>query len=396
MFETDDMRSTPIDIQTSEENVFGRRIRIFKLLDFDVKIDLSWIILAILITWSLSSGYFPFYYKGLPKSTYWLMGAIGAIGLFVSIVLHELAHSVVARAQGLPMKGITLFIFGGVAEMGSEPDSARDEFLMAVVGPLTSLVLGGIFYGLYVIGKGTLPQPVDGVLGYLSLINILLAAFNLLPAFPLDGGRILRSALWVWKKNLRWATAVSSKIGAGFGIAFIVLGVLNILSGNFIGGMWWFLIGMLLQGASKSSYQEMLTRRALEGESISRFMNKNPVSVSPDLPIEGLVEDFFYKYHYKMFPVVADSKDLVGCVSIKQVKEIPREGWKNKRVEDITEKCSDNNSISPHADAVQAFSAMRRSGASRLMVVDEGNLVGIISLKDMLNFLALKVELEED
>ncbi|MBI4772960.1 MAG: site-2 protease family protein [Deltaproteobacteria bacterium] len=376
--------------------MFGRRIRIFRLLDFDVKIDLSWIILAILITWSLSSGYFPFYYRNLAESTYWLMGAIGAIGLFVSIIIHELAHSVVARAQGLPMKGITLFIFGGVAEMGSEPNSAKAEFLMAVVGPLTSLVLAGFFYALYVFGQGRLPSPVGGVLGYLSLINILLAAFNLLPAFPLDGGRILRSALWVWKKNLRWATGVSSKIGAGFGIAFIILGVLNILRGNFIGGMWWFLIGMLLQGAAKGSYQEMLTRRALEGESIGRFMNKNPVSVRPDLTIESLVEDFFYKYHYKMFPVVTASENLIGCVSIKQVKEIPRADWKERQVEYIAERCSEKNSISPHADAVQAFSVMRRNGASRLMVVDEGKLVGIISLKDMLSFLALKVDLEED
>jgi len=260
--------------------MFGKRIRLFKLLGFEVGIDWSWIIIAILIAWSLSTGLFPFYYKNLSTQMYWIMGIVGAVGLFISIVIHELCHSLMARRYGVHMKGITLFIFGGVAQMEEDPPSLRAEFATAIVGPLSSIAIALIFYGIYLSGKqGGLPEPVNGVVGYLAMINGILAGFNILPAFPLDGGRVLRSILWGVKKNLRWATRVSSWIGSGFGILLIVLGVLNVLRGNFIGGMWWFLIGMFLNGAAKSPYQQLITRRALEGEPVRRFMKTDPVTV---------------------------------------------------------------------------------------------------------------------
>jgi Zn-dependent protease/predicted transcriptional regulator len=375
--------------------MFGRRIRLFKLLGFEVRIDWSWIIIALLIAWSLSKGLFPSYYKNLSTQTYWLMGIIGALGLFFSIIVHEFSHSLVARKYGVPMKGITLFIFGGVAEMGEEPSSAKVEFMMAVVGPLSSILIALIFYGFYSLGKqGGISAPIIGVVGYLGWINAILAAFNLLPAFPLDGGRILRSILWGAKKNLRWATYISSRIGAGFGILLIVLGVVQVFRGNFIGGMWWFLIGMFLQGAAKTSYQQLITRRALEGEPISRFMKTDPVTVSPTISLEQLVEDYIYKYHFKMFPVVEDSHRILGCITTKHVKEIPREEWRQKTVGEVVTQCSSENTIEPQVDAMKALSVMNRTGNSRLMVVEKGRLVGIISLKDMLELLSLKVELE--
>jgi Zn-dependent protease/CBS domain-containing protein len=375
--------------------MFGKRIKLFKLLGFEVRIDWSWIIIAILIAWSLSKGVFPSYYKNLPAQTYWWMGIIGALGLFLSIIAHEFSHSLVARRYGLPMKGITLFIFGGVAEMEEEPSSPRVEFMMAIAGPLSSIVIALVFYGVYSLGKqGALSGPVNGVIGYLAMINALLAGFNLLPAFPLDGGRVLRSILWGVKKNLRWATYISSRIGSGFGIFLIILGVIQVFRGNFVGGMWWFLIGMFLQGAAKASYQQLITRKALEGEPIRRFMKTDPVTVSPSVSLEHLVEDYVYKYHFKMFPVVEDSDRLLGCVTTKQVKEIPREDWNRKTVGEVASRCSPENTIEPQADAMKAISIMNRTGNSRLMVVEKGHLVGIISLKDMLELLSLKVELE--
>ena len=180
--------------------MFGKRITLFKLFGFSVRIDISWLIIVILITWSLALGLFPHYYKDLSKTTYWLMGATGALGLFVSIIFHELCHSLVARRYGLPIKGITLFIFGGVAEMEEAPPSAKAEFMMAIAGPISSVLLGVVLYGILTLGKGSgWPDPVNGVIGYLAAINCILAGFNLLPAFPLDGGRMLRSALWGWK-----------------------------------------------------------------------------------------------------------------------------------------------------------------------------------------------------
>jgi len=374
--------------------MFGKRFKLFKLFGFEVGIDLSWIIIAILIAWSLSTGFFPFRIKNLSTQTYWVMGIIGAVGLFFSIIAHEFCHSLVARRSGMPMKGITLFIFGGVAEMGDEPPSAKAEFLIAVVGPLSSIAIAAIFYGIYRVGiAGDWSPAINGVVAYLAMINGLLAVFNLVPAFPLDGGRILRSVLWGWKKNLRWATRISSAIGGGFGIFLILLGFIRILGGNFIGGMWLGLIGLFIHSAAKMSYQQLIARKALEGEPLKRFMETDPVTVPDSLTVEQLVEDYIYRYHFKLFPVV-NSNTLLGCISTKQVKEIPREQWGKKTVGEVADKCSAANTIEPDADAVKALSAMRRNNTSRMMVVENERLVGIIALKDMLEFLSLKVELD--
>jgi Zn-dependent protease/predicted transcriptional regulator len=375
--------------------MFGKRINLFRLFGFEVRIDLSWIFIAVLIAWSLAASYFPSRYKNLSTQTYWLMGSVGALGLFFSIIFHEISHSLVARKFGIPMKGITLFIFGGVSEMDEEPPSAKAEFTMAVMGPVSSIILGVLFYGIY--GQGSRDgwsASVNGVMYYLAWINVLLAGFNLLPAFPLDGGRVLRSILWSLKKNLRWATRISSGIGSSFGILLILLGVVNVFRGNFIGGIWWFLIGMFLQSSAKMSYQQLVVRNAMEGESVRRFMVRDPMTVRPSITVQQLVEDYIYKYHFKMFPVV-DSDKLVGCVTTKHVQKIPREEWRMKTVGELATECSTENTIRPEADAMEALSKMSRTGLSRLIVMEGGHMAGVISLKDMLKFLSLKVELEK-
>jgi Zn-dependent protease len=269
--------------------------------------------------------------------------------------------------------------------------------MMAIVGPLSSIVIALIFYGMYITGLGGIfSEPVVGVVGYLAYINGILAAFNLVPAFPLDGGRVLRSIIWAIKGNLRKATRISSGIGSGFGILLIVYGVFGILMGNFVSGMWWFLIGMFVQGAAKASYQQVVVRKALEGESLERFMKSEPVTVSPILPIDQLVEDYIYKFHFKMFPVVENGDQLVGCVTTKQIKEIPREEWPAKKVGDIAQQCTEENTIFYRTDAIEALSTMHRTGNSRLMVVDGNRLIGVIALKDMLEFLSLKMDLDVD
>lgn len=324
-----------------------------------------------------------------------MMGLVGAVGFFLSIIAHEFSHSLVARRHGMPMKGITLFIFGGVAEMGDEPPSAKAEFWIAIAGPLSSIAIALIFSLIYKLGAQTgWPLPVWGVVAYLAMINGLLAVFNLVPAFPLDGGRILRSILWGWKKNLRWATRISSAIGSGFGIFLIILGVMRVIGGNFIGGMWFFLIGLFIQNAAKMSYQQLVTRKALEGEPLRRFMSSAAVTVPPSATVEELVEDYVYRHHFKLFPVAEDHHKLLGCVTTKQIKEIPRQEWSSKLVKDLAVRCSEENTIAADADAVEALAAMRRNNAGRLMVVEGDQLVGIIAMKDMLEFLALKVELD--
>lgn len=375
--------------------MFGPSVKIFRLFGFEVRIDASWLIIAALLTWSLAIGIFPQRYPDLGLAEYWWMGVAGTLGLFGSVVIHELFHSLVARRNNLPMKGITLFIFGGVAQMGGEPASPRVEFLMAIAGPLASVGLGCIFYGLYRAGQNSLLPDTLGVLGYLAWINWILAAFNLIPAFPLDGGRILRAALWHYKRDLRRATRIASSIGSGFGLLLMAFAVFSLFEGNFIGAVWYFMIGMFLRGASQMSYQQLLIRTALQGEPIRRFMTTAPVTVTPGMSIEQLVDDYVYKYHYKMFPVVTDSeRHLAGCISTKDVTNIPRQEWPQHKVEEVLKPCSIENTVPPDADALAVLSKMNESGVSRMLVADKDRLLAIVSLKDLLNFIASKLELE--
>jgi Zn-dependent protease/predicted transcriptional regulator len=374
--------------------MFGKQIRLFTLLGFEIRIDLSWIVIAVLIVWTLAKGVFTESFPRLPDRTYWIMGIAAALGLFASIVFHELCHSLVSRRFDMPMKGITLFIFGGVAEMGDEPPTPKAEFLMAIAGPLSSVFLGLLLYGVSAVGQmENWPVPVNGTVAYLAYINLILAAFNMIPAFPLDGGRVLRSALWKWKGDLKRSTRIASAIGSGFGIALILLGVFSVFMGNLVGGIWWFLIGVFLRNASMMSYQQVLLRKTLEGERVRRFMSTDPVSVKTSFSLRELVENYIYKFHFKMFPVVENER-LLGCVSTRQVQEVPQAEWDRHEVGELAQQCSPENTVSPDADAMKALSLMNQTQNSRLLVVEGDRLVGIITLKDLLQFFSEKMDLD--
>lgn len=376
--------------------MLGKSFSIFKLFGFEIKVDSSWIIVLFLMIWSLSFGAFPQYFKGLSSTTYLWMGIFGALGLFFSIVLHELFHSLVARRYGLSISGITLFMFGGVAEMTEEPNNPKTEFYMALAGPLTSIVLGLIFYSIFLLLSSLkVSMGVAGIFGYLGIINWVLAGFNLIPAFPLDGGRILRSILWWRKKDLRWATRIASGMGEIFGFVLIFLGVFNIFRGSFVDGIWLFFIGMFLQNASQVSMQRMMIFKALEGETVRRFMKSNPVTIPENMTIKEIVDNYIYRYQYKMYPVVRDGK-LVGYLTTRDIKEVPKEKWSIQTAGEISKPYSLDNTIHPDTDATQALSLMNRTGNSRLMVVENDQLIGVITLKDLLQFFSLKMELEGD
>ena len=293
--------------------MFTHKFKLFRLFGFSVEADASWLLLAILVTWTLASGVFPYYFGDLAPQTYWIMAAVGAAGLFMSIILHELGHSLVARSVGIHIKSITLFVFGGVADMEDEPATARDELLMAIAGPATSIVLALVFFGASMaVAAGTGISPLQGVLMYLAWLNAILAAFNLLPAFPLDGGRVFRGLLWAWRGNLRWATRFASRVGGGFGIVLIVLGVLSLFHGNVVGGFWWILIGMFMRSASQSSYRPPYSCAGHSKEKTSARFHAHGRHHGPPLYISlrELVEDYVYKFHYKMFPVVEGRPDF--------------------------------------------------------------------------------------
>lgn len=231
----------------------GNTLFEFRMLGFNVKLDSSWLFIAALITWSLATRWFP---SSLPYSspiTYWLMGALGAGGFFLSILLHEMGHSVVARNYGIPIRGITLFIFGGVAELGHNPQTPKQEFMVAAAGPCVSFLLGLLFFGLAGLVQSTdISRPVYAVLNYLFIINIVLAIFNLVPAFPLDGGRIFRAALWKAFNDYGKATRWAAKTGMFFAYALMAWGAWDIFLGNYISGMWSFFIAIFLHNAAKS------------------------------------------------------------------------------------------------------------------------------------------------
>jgi Zn-dependent protease len=377
--------------------MFGRNMLLFEILGFKVQVNLTWVFVALLIALSLAVGFFPQVYEGLPPSVYWWMAVAAVIGLFFSIVLHELAHSVVARRFGMQMRGITLFFFGGMAEMEQEPPSPKAEFYMAVAGPIVSVVLAALFYALGAAAAGLgASDALVGVLTYLGLLNVVLAIFNMVPAFPLDGGRALRAGLWWWKGNQRQATRWAAAIGSGFGFAMMALGILNAFSGNFVGGIWWFLIGMFVRAAAAASYRQLELRRMLEGEPVRRFMTEAPVTVPVHTTVRDLVDRYIYAYPYDVFPVT-DGDRLLGAIGPEQVKTVPHDRWGLVQASAILTPLSPDCTIDIDEDAVKALSRMQRAGSSWLMVTyPDGRLAGILSLKDILKLLALRMDLEDD
>lgn len=376
--------------------MFGRSLEIFRVFGFPIRLHPSWVPVAVLVTWSLASGVFPALAPGLASSLYWWMGGIAALGLFASVIVHELAHSLVARRHGIPIRGITLFFFGGVAEMVGEPPSARSELLVAAAGPAVSLVVGGAGWGLVMAALAFgAPAPLISVIGYLALTNATLALFNLVPAFPLDGGRILRSFLWSWKGDLRRATRISSAIGAGFGVLLIGLGLLRgFWASDWMGGVWWVLLGLFVRGAASGSYQQLLLRQVLEGEPVGRLMSPHPVVVPRVISLADWVHDYVDRYPFEMFPVVDENSGrLLGCIRIDQLRQIPRDEWDRQTVGAFVERCSPETTVTADADAHRALSLMNHSGASRLLVVEEDRLLGVLSLKDVLRFFTGRVQI---
>jgi Zn-dependent protease/CBS domain-containing protein len=366
----------------------GRRVKVFRLLGFQVQVEWTWLFLAAWMTWSLASDVFPAAVRGLEPTAYWWMGSVGALGLFASIVFHELWHSLVARHYGIVIEGITLFIFGGVAELKEEPPSAKTEFLLALAGPTSSALLGVALFGAREwVRLASGGAEIAAVLRYLVSINLSLAAFNLLPAFPLDGGRMLRAAVWRWRGDLRWATQLAAWIGTLLGNLLLAVGTLLLFAGSLVNGVWMIVVGLYLRSVSRQSYRQLSIRLALAGERVERFLIADPVTVRPELSLAELVDEYVHKYHEKTFPVV-DGLRLVGCVDTHALGNVPESQWAQRTVLDLTQACETEDTIPGGVDAMQALTQMSRSGRGRLMVVDGDCLVGIVTLQNLLEFLA--------
>lgn len=376
--------------------MFGKRFHILTFAGFKIGLDISWFFIAILLSWTLAVGYFPAYYHNLSLSTYWVMGILGMLGLFVSVILHELGHAVVARKFDIPISQITLFIFGGVAELKDEPKSPKAEFLVAIAGPIVSVFISIVMMLITRLGEHSGWSPVvTGVTGYLSMINLVIVIFNLIPAFPLDGGRILRAILWWWKNNLSWATKIATGLGSGFGFGLIFLGILAFISGQIFAGLWWMIIGLFLQQAASSTRTQYFVRRELSGERVLRFMTKNPITVPPNISVQELIDNYVYKSYHHLYPVT-DTDRLLGYVSVKEVKSLLPEEWAKTNISKIMVPVSQLHTVSPNTNALEALNLIHQPDETTLLVVDNEKLVGILTAQDMFKLISLKLELEDE
>ncbi len=322
------------------------------------------------------------------------MGISGMLGLFVCIVLHELGHAMVAKYYKLPISQITLFVFGGVAEIKKEPQTPKVEFLMAIAGPIVSVVLAGGLYLLTVLGQHSFwPVPMIAVTAYLALINIVLAIFNLIPAFPLDGGRIFRSILWWIKKDSGWATRVASRIGSGFGMILIFLGIFSLITGNFIAGVWFVILGLFLQRAAAMSRSQHYIAQELHGEKVQKFMTKNPICVSPDISIQEFVDHCVYHSYHHLYPVT-EHETLLGYVSLREVKLTPPENRKKTLVKEVMVPSSEFKTVSPETSALEALDLLNQTEMPILLVVKGRRLVGILTAQDLFKLISIKLELD--
>lgn len=374
-------------------NQFG--LYLFKLAGFEVRLDWSWFFLAALVSWTLAIGYFPFRFPNLSQSTYWLMGVSGTVGLFFSIILHELCHSLVGRFYGIPIAGITLFIFGGIAKMRDMPPNPKSEFFMAIVGPLCSIALAFILF--LVLRLAIFYQwqiPVVGVVAYLSMINLMLGVFNLLPGFPLDGGRVFRAILWWWKDDLKWATKIACRGGILLGLTMIIFGIMQVFLGALIAGLWLFVLGFFIERMSKSSYEQMLIRQIFSDEPIKKYAKQNPVTVESNLTIDELMANYFYNYYHKLYPVV-DKGKLIGCITLNEIKSITKENWSSRTVHDLMRECSSDLVVDGNTKVTQVLQIMNTQNISRMIITDKQSLYGIITLKDLLDVISMRTAFEE-
>ena len=374
--------------------MFGKRITLFTVFGFTVRLDLSWLLLATLVTY-LAADAFQQEPASFAVGTSWVMGVAISLGLFVSIVLHELTHSLVARMHGMRMKGITLFLLGGVAEMEDEPPTPWAEFGMAIIGPIASVFIAATLGGASWIAKNSdLPGPITSVLAQLGYINVSLAVFNMVPAFPLDGGRVLRSILWAINGNQRWATRIASFLGVAFGVLLVLAGLFFVFGpARSWPQILMVMVGLFVIVAARMPLRQLAVRDALAGLTVRRFMQPDPIVVPRWIPLSEFLEDFVYKHQEKAFPVV-DQSGLVGFISIDHLKNVPRDEWPNRSVGEVAMPMPLAATIAADDPADVALARMGQTGLSRLHVIDGGQHAGSVRIADLLAFIRLRGEVE--
>jgi Zn-dependent protease/CBS domain-containing protein len=394
-----------------KEAIMRDGIRIGRVFGINIYLDWSWIFIFLLVTWSLAIGVFPVWHPDWSTGLSLVVATVASLLFFASVLLHELSHSLVARARGLPVRNITLFLFGGASNLEREPHDPKTEFLVAIVGPITSIALGFIFLFL----AGSLASNINGIMDdpfetfsklsplatlllWLGPINILVGLFNLLPGFPLDGGRILRSILWAVTKNFRKATQWAA--GAGqliawlliiSGIAMALGATIPVFGTGLINGLWLIFIGWFLNVAARQSYRQVVVQDLLEDLPVALLMRNNVPAVSPDLSVGNLVYKYIIDTGESAFPVVEDDR-IVGLVALEDVRKIPREAWERTNVREIMTQADQLAVVSPQEKVSEALNQLEQRDVRQVPVVQDGHLLGLLRRRDIMRWLQTQSE----
>lgn len=376
--------------------MYFKRVTLFRFFGFEVKADASWIFLSIFISWTLSSHLFPQLLPGQHPDIYQFMGVFTLAGLIFSIIAHEVAHAVIAEYYHMPIRSITLFVFGGVAEMKGPPSHPKGEFYMAVAGPIMSALLALFFWAAANLAAPLPFAPLSVALHYLGDLNMYIAIFNLLPAFPLDGGRALRALIWQAKKNLVVATRLSSKLGAGFAYLLMAYACHRLIAyDDVVGGVWMTILGLFLFAAGVQAVRETESRSLLAQETVTRFMHDQLTPVGPHLTIAELVERYAYEHYQSDYPVVEDGR-LVGVLTLQSILQMDRGKWPWLHVSTVMSQPGQHNCIEPHASAADALDVLVRHQKSLLMVTADGRLLGAVEYRDLAAYLNVTQQIDNN
>jgi Zn-dependent protease/CBS domain-containing protein len=367
-----------------------RTIPLGRIFGIPIRLDYSWFLIFVLLTWSLAVGYYPAEFKNWPVEQYWIMGAITAIMLFVSVLLHELGHSVVAMSYNIPIRSITLFIFGGVSLIGAEPPSAAAGFWISIAGPAVSFALAALFYLFQPFFSSIAPLLV--LAKYLVYINLALGVFNLIPGFPLDGGGVLRAIVWGVTHQMRRATIIAANVGRFIAFLFILLGVWQMFTGNFFNGLWIAFIGWFLESAATGQVQQQALEDLLAGHKVAQAMNTHYAAIPADTTLEQLVDHHILGVGQRSFLVTSENR-VIGLLTLHHVKQVPRSEWPTTTAAQIVIPATQMKRVEPDTGLWEALEEMDRDGVNQLPVMTDGQIRGMLSREDVVSYLRTLKEL---
>jgi Zn-dependent protease/CBS domain-containing protein len=369
-------------------------LRLGRIAGIDIYAHLSWFIILVLLTWSLASGWFAQLFPGWATTTYWIVAFISALLLFGCVLVHELAHALVAQASGLTVRNITLYVFGGVAHIEEDMKRPGVEFRVAIAGPIASFLLAVVAF-LLVLPLRSSGASAEAVLDYLAVANFLLGAFNLLPGFPLDGGRVLRSIIWKVTGNFKKSTRIASSVGQACAYVFILLGIIGFFTGNFFNGLWVVFIGWFLLSAAQTASTQVELQSTLQGVSVGQVMDPRPVAVPANISVQKLVDEYFLPLGLHAAPVT-QGEYLAGLITLSDSARVARERWSYTPVGYVMRLLEQVSVATPEQPLQEVLQMMGAQNINQVPVVEDGRLVGLLSREAIIRYLQIRQSLQEN